>query len=442
MKKEKKEEKIEVLTRSARYTEKNKKRNKLKASIIHILLILSLVFIAVFCLYLDYAHNLENKEEKQKIINEVKKNYNKYVVVTKDSKLYDQDYNKVGTVYKDVNIILDDMIIEKDTRYYKLKLGNYYVSYKDVKPIEDISEYSDRYKRYVVFNENIITKDKTNFYDDNNKLTYTFDKSFEFKIIIKDSDKYGIEFDNRLFYILKDDVKSTKKVQNTKESVRENIRTITYHTIYNTETEECNNSVICHPIEQFDEHMKYISDNKYLTLTMEELEMFLDKKIRIPIKSIVITLDDGKYAKNAVDIVEKYKVNATYFIIGKRHSVKGIETTYMDFQSHSYDLHNNYKCPGGEQGGQLLCETEENILADLKKNKELLGGDVFAFAYPFFDWNERAIEILKKAGIRLAFIGQYDTDGFSDFDTNRLLLRRKTIFSDDTVEILQSYLES
>ena len=39
--------------------------------------------------------------------------------------------------------------------------------------------------------------------------------------------------------------------------------------------------------------MKYLHENDYLTLTLEEVEMFLDKKIRIPMKTVAVTLDDG-----------------------------------------------------------------------------------------------------------------------------------------------------
>lgn len=186
--------------------------------------------------------------------------------------------------------------------------------------------------------------------------------------------------------------------------------------------------------------MKYLSENNYLTLTMEELEMFLDKKINIPIKTVVITLDDGNLAKNVIEILEKYKLYATYFIITGRYDSYKIKTSYVDFESHTDNLHNNYKCPGGEQGGQLLCEDKDKVLKDLKLSQEKLGGSKY-ISYPFFDWNERAISLFKESGFHLAFIGQWTTEGYSDYNTNRFLLRRKTIFSNDSLEIFKSYLK-
>lgn len=185
--------------------------------------------------------------------------------------------------------------------------------------------------------------------------------------------------------------------------------------------------------------MKYLSENNYLTLTMNELELYLDGKIQVPKKTIVITLDDGKYATNAIKIVEKYKVYATYFIITGRYDVPP-KSEYMKYESHTDNLHNNYKCSGGNQGGELLCASEEKILKDLKTSQEKLDGS-FAMAYPFFDFNERAIKLLRQAGFRLAFIGQYDTNGYSTPKTDRMKLRRKTIFSSDPLSTFVSYLK-
>ena len=130
----------------------------------------------------------------------------------------------------------------------------------------------------------------------------------------------------------------------------------------------------------------------------------------------------------------------TYFIITGRYEVPKVETTYMNLESHTDNMHNNWKCPGGNQGGQLLCEDENKILQDLKLSQEKLGGST-AFAYPFFDFNDRAIKLLKEAGFTMAFIGQYDSDGYSTQKTDKMKLRRKTIFATDTLNTFISYLK-
>ena len=383
---------------------------------------------------------LKEKQRQEKLLEEIKNSYNKYVKTNKEATLYvleNDKYNESGLVGKDIELILKDMDLTYETEYFYIEGIKRYISYKDVEKIEKLTEKDKVYKKYVVFNENVVTEKQTSFYNESG-LAYKINEGVNLPIIIKDTDKYYVEYNDELLYVKKADV-SIKKTNNTKAEIRNNIRTLTYHTIYDIKNEKCTNTVICHPIEQFDSHMKYLSENDYFTLRMEDLELFMDGKIRIPKKSIVITLDDGKYAKNAVDIVEKYKVYATYFIITKRYDVSKIKTTYMNFESHTHNLHNNWKCPGGNQGGQLLCEEEGKLLEDLKTSQEKLGGAT-AFAYPFFDFNDRAIKLLKEAGFTMAFIGQYDTDGFSTQKTNKMLLRRKTIFSTDSIDTFISYL--
>lgn len=384
----------------------------------------------------------KEKEIQLKIENKIKEinsHYNTYVKTNKETKLFElkeEKYVESGKINKDIELELEETKIDENTKYFKIKNLDYYINYSDVEKLEKLN-INDRYKRYVLFNKNVTTKDKTIFYNDKG-YAYEINKSIDLPLIIKDTDKYYVEYNNTLLYVKKKEA-SLKDNKNTSEETRSNIRTFTYHAVYK-EGEKCKNSAICHPYSQFDSHMKYLSENNYLTLTMEELEMFLDKKINIPTKTVVITMDDGNLAKNAIEILEKYKLYATYFIITGRYDAYKIETTYVNFESHTDSLHNNYKCPGGEQGGQLLCEDKDKVLKDLKLSQEKLGGSHY-FAYPFFDWNNRAFTLLKQSGFRLAFVGQLNTEGYSDYNTNRLMLRRKTIFSYDSLETFKSYLK-
>ena len=153
----------------------------------------------------------------------------------------------------------------------------------------------------------------------------------------------------------------------------------------------------------------------------------------------IVKLSDYNKIASAYGI-DKYELNATYFIITGRYDSYKLKTKYVDFESHSDNLHNNYKCPGGQQGGQLLCEKESKIKADLKLSQEKLGGSHY-FSYPFFDFNDRAKRILKQQGFKLAFIGQWNTDGYSTYNTDRYMIRRKTIFSTDSLNVFKNYLK-
>ena len=413
-----------------------------KISFIVVLIISFVVTYLAFNYVKGNIHKSKN-DRINKIKNVVQK-YSKYVVVTKESELYkreDNKYNMVGKINKDVKLVLSNNKVNSKTKYYQIDGSEYYIFSKDAKSIDEF-ELDSRFKNYIPFNKNIRTNNPTVFYDKNDNYVYSIDDSFEFKVLVMDDEKYGVEYNNRLVYIHKDNVDSIYDNDNG-ETNKDKIRTLTYHFIYNPEKSECKED-ICHTLEQFESELKYLNENNYFTMKLNELEMYLDGKINIPEKSIVLTIDDGTvFDLDAIKLLEKYKVNLTMFVITSFVSnISDLKSDYLDLESHTHNMHNQYECPGyGMQGGGILCLPEEQVLNDLKTSQDILGGSKY-FAYPFFDVNDRAIKLLKEAGFKLAFIGQYDTEGYSYKDrTDHYKLRRMSIFNNTDLNEFISYLE-
>lgn len=394
------------------------------------------ILISIGCGYLYYKEEKETND----ILNNTKKieeKFNKYVRVTKDTPLLikeNNQYAKFGTIGINNELELEKEEITIDTKYFKIANTDYYVSYEDIEKIDALSKVSTRYREYIPFNENIVTNNPTTFTDEfGNSVTYN--ETYDLPIIIKENDKYGVEFNNRLYYVAKNNVKEIKEQINSTEKKKDKIITLTYHFLYDSETDKCNQE-ICQSLEQFESHLKYIKENDYLTLQLPELEMFLDQKINLPYNSLVITIDDGTiFNTKAIDLLEKYEQYATLFVItGWVENLERFESEYLALESHTDLMHNQYECKGmGLQGGGILCKDKEYVLADLKTSQEKVSGSKY-FAYPFFDFNERAIELLKEAGFNMAFIGQYNTNGFSTpGKTNKYKIPRKTIFSSTTM---------
>ena len=88
----------------------------------------------------------------------------------------------------------------------------------------------------------------------------------------------------------------------------------------------------------------------------------------------------------------------------------------------------------------MLCDSEENILKDLKLSSEKLNGSK-VFCFPFYDYNDRAISLLKQAGYEMAFIGQSNSGGYSKIGTNKYMIPRLTMSSLDTLANFVSYLK-
>jgi peptidoglycan/xylan/chitin deacetylase (PgdA/CDA1 family) len=168
--------------------------------------------------------------------------------------------------------------------------------------------------------------------------------------------------------------------------------------------------------EEFEDQMKLLYDNGYKTLTLDELEQFLDGKIHPSKRSIVITFDDG-YLSNyvyAYPILKKYHFKATLF------AVKGFIRSYPEVMnpdklnfiswpeipkhedvfaigSHTCNLHHLDK----KHKSFLVVKPSQEVEADLVEARKTFHSNYFA--YPYGQFNKTTILLLKKAGYHLAF---------------------------------------
>ena len=152
------------------------------------------------------------QDNNNKMVIDIKKHYNQYVKTNKLCDLYVKKgnlYISTAKIQKDEYLQLEDKKdIEYTDEYFKINGfdNDYYIYYKDVDITESIPEYSERYKKYIVFNKNILTKRTVTFYDDTDKVIYQFNNSFDLPIYVMKSDKYGVEYNNRILYVKKTDV--------------------------------------------------------------------------------------------------------------------------------------------------------------------------------------------------------------------------------------------
>ena len=382
-----------------------KRERKRKKGIRKIFFLLLLILLVVGIIYF-----LLQKKNVTKIV-DYGKYYSEIVKVKYDTKLYvntDGEYIEEGIVYKGTLLKLEKQD-EFKSKYFKISSldDDYYIEYNSVEKSDDFYTLDDRYKHYIPFNKNVVTNEETTFYY-NDKALFKIDKSYNLPIIISDDDKYYIEYENMLMYVVKDDVKEVIDNTNTNDINTKGIAVLNYHFVYSPDKETCD-QVICHSEKQFREHLSYIKDNNFFTPTMKELEMYIDGKVQLP-KSVVITLDDGRNINFATQILEEYKLNATAFIVTSRYNVSEDfkKSDYVELQSHSHNLHDAGTCPKGHgQGGGLTCLSDDVILKDLKESRDILNGAT-AFCYPFYEYNSHSIELLKEAGFTMAFGGEYD----------------------------------
>ena len=359
---------------------------------------------------IDGISEMNNKEEKKIDYNDY---FGEYVKVNQDKILYiyqNDEFIEYGIVYKDtyLNLEKDDYV---NDGYFKVKDRDYYITYESIETTQELND-DLSWKNYIPFNESIKTTDKTNFYL-NDKIVFTLNTELVLPIVIKGNDYYGIIYKDTLYYVKVSECEVSKQT-NTELKHTNAISTLVYHATYDSENLEekkkCinNNATICLSDIQFDEQMKYLVDHDFYTATMNDLEMFIDGKVQLPEHTVVITIDDGYFADAAVKVLEKYNLHATLFLIGALSEVPEWKTdtwysSAIELHSHTYNMHTPGVCEGG-QGSALKCADKNALLADLKMSRDQLNGSK-VFCYPFFEYNDYAISILKEAGFTMAFAG-------------------------------------
>ena len=417
-----------------------KRRRRLRKRYKRILFVFLLLFIIllIFILLFIKFKNTDVKKFYKKNSEELKQ----YVITKEKTTLYlleNDKYKEDGFVNKGVILHLDG----KKKGYYKITGldKEYYIKNSKLSNYQDNIKIDDRYKNYIVFNSNINTKNKTDFYDEEDNLVYSINESYSLPIIIKEDERYGVEFGDRLLYI-KSDSGEVSENQNTEKHNASGVAVLNYHAFYDDDNEEekkeCTSS-ICHSDTQFKSHLDYFKDNNIFVLKMKEVEMYIDGKIQLP-KSVLITIDDGGMTKIAVDMLTEYKMYGTIFLISSWFDVDSYYVTeYIELHSHSHHMHETGVCPQG-QGGGIQCLSEEIIQEDLKTSRKLLNNTTY-FCYPFYEYNDYSIEQLKKAGFTMAFIGESRRgDNLVHTDSNKFKLRRFVIVDYTTMNDLSNYI--
>lgn len=227
----------------------------------------------------------------------------------------------------------------------------------------------------------------------------------------------------------------------TKKGTGEGIPILMYHYFYDKDAGETGADSNWMEIGSFEAQLKYLSDNNYYYPTWQEVRDFVDGKITLPSKSVVITMDDGhKSVFNLVlPLLEKYKVKATAFIITSKPSAKNVKKyanhEYLEFQSHTHNMHQG-GCSGGH-GGLFRCISYDKGLADLQSSIDYLGTSD-ALAYPYGDVTKNVLKITKDAKFK---VGVTTTWGYAKKGADPYQLPRVRMYKGIALSTFKSYVK-
>lgn len=205
---------------------------------------------------------------------------------------------------------------------------------------------------------------------------------------------------------------STQKPPSTSNKVNtksKGVAILMYHYFYDKTAGETGKNSNYMEIHDFEEQMKYLKENDYYFPSWQEIADYVDGKISLPTKSIVVTIDDGQYTffNLALPILNKYGIKATPFIITSKAGGKKVakyQYPNITYQSHTHEMHQG-GCSGG-RGGLFRCIDYDKGVADLKKSIEIVGSND-AIAYPFGDVTDNVLKITKGAGFKVGVTIKY-----------------------------------
>lgn len=168
------------------------------------------------------------------------------------------------------------------------------------------------------------------------------------------------------------------------------------------------NNILRIPKEKFEAQMKWLKDNGYTTMTMNEAYEAVSNKKEIPEKSVLITFDDGYIDnyENAFPIMKKYNLKGTVFMITSK--INDDKDGYL-----TADMLKKMDKGGMEIESHTVTHTDLDTLSyskqlnELKTSKStleaLLGKNVDFLAFPTGKYNENTIKAAKEAGYKMCF---------------------------------------
>lgn len=203
------------------------------------------------------------------------------------------------------------------------------------------------------------------------------------------------------------------------------------------------------PPKRFEQHMKFLHDNHYNVISLNDIESILKNKTKIPEKSVAVTLDDGfedNYS-NAYPTLNKYQIPATIFLTsgnmgGTNQWMSGKDYPKRPMMNWSQiqEMDNNGIYFGGHtvnhvKLSQIDSQTAGNeIKRDKNQIEDKLGHEIAYFAYPYGLFNNATANLTKAAGYTLACSTR---SGFNNHKADPFIIRRLEVYGTDTIRALK-----
>lgn len=195
-------------------------------------------------------------------------------------------------------------------------------------------------------------------------------------------------------------------------------------------------------VAEFRDQMKMIDRLGYTPITFSDYQLFLESKLTLPSKPIIITFDDGYLdtLENAVSVLLEFNMRAVIFVMGNRE----LKTAHWDERDNvdTCPLMSDEQIRAAEEMGfeigahsldhyPLTQLSEQNIMYEVNRSKEaieeVLQKPILTFSYPYGSVDDRVKKIVANSGFAFA-CGVYS--GSAKFSQSMMDFRRLAVNQD------------
>ncbi len=250
----------------------------------------------------------------RQLMTDIKNHYATVVQLNKGSKLYAKDKNKyvhIGEAKQNIVINLKKQTKSSD-RYYAVEDSDFYVYYKDVKPLTKQNELSNYYMEL----GQVKTKKVELYFCDSNKLALVINKPLTLSVIKKYDEGYEVIYLNNIYYLKKGDETFIEK-----DNV-ENVEAISVFSLADDLQEG-----------KMTELLQKLQEKSYRTITIQDLVYWNKQQIKLP--NNVVVLKKNSCDDTCQNLLKNYGfslsevINDIEFYDGDRQNKIGEDTYYQ-----------------------------------------------------------------------------------------------------------------
>jgi len=233
------------------------------------------------------------------------------------------------------------------------------------------------------------------------------------------------------------------------------IKVLMYHRVVEEPVDEAEDWHAVH-VKKFRKQMEVIDQLNFTPITFEDYSLYLENKLALPKKPIIITFDDGHLDtyEVAIPVLREFNMRAVVFVVGDRGLKNAIwdeaiggEWLPLMSDEHILDI----RAEGFEIGAHTMShlmltelsktEIKEEVLNSKASIEKLLGEEIFSFAYPYGALDQKVYDVICRSGFKFACGAFSSPPRFGDdwLNIHRLTVRNNMGLAQFLTRLLTPY---